>query len=216
MQSQKEELYRFADGLRLYYYIPDNRPIKALDLVSHDPRIDLEYCHFKTPGLCGVAMVGDKTDTLILNSNRNSVEQNFDCSHELVHLFKHRSIQDDFKCFTKARPRQNTFLEWQANEGAAQFLVPYQDFIPRFTHCIDYPSLSTYPILDLLADFYNVTPQVINVRISSLSYEIDQYQQGIAVDNIKLLSRNQQRQLGIRPTPYSAVCDFSFAWDAVI
>ena len=109
-----------------------NEPINAIDVILHQPFIDLEYHRFKTPGLCDIAMVDESVDTIVLNTNQSGLEQNFDCAHELVRLFKHRNIQTYFKCFTKVKPRQNTFIEWQANEGAAQFLVPYQDFIPPF------------------------------------------------------------------------------------
>ena len=47
------------------------------------------------------------------------------------------------------------FLEWQANEGAAQWLVPYQDFIPRFVACIDgHSDMSPYGAQEYFADYY--------------------------------------------------------------
>ena len=144
--------------------------------------------------------------------------QNFDCTHEIIHFFFHDTPDQNWICFedNERKIKQDMYLEWQANEGAAQFLVPYQDFIPRFVQYIDSQPSFSYLVPEELANFYNVSPQVINIRMSSLSYEIDQFRRGIAVEDIKLLSRNRQRQLGIRSTPYSAFCDFSLAWDAVI
>lgn len=213
MQSEKEMLYAHVDFYRDLLGIPFNQPINLVDILAPMTQFDVEYSPFKTPGLCGVAMVGEKTDTIVLNSNRTEQEQNFDCGHEFLHLTAHRKLQDSFNCFTKAKPQQNTFREWQANEGSAQLLVPYQDFIPRFAALIDDNALE---IQTILAKHYHVTAQVINVRMSSLAYEIDQYREGKHLDCIEFLSRKQRKQRGIKPTCYQTLCDFAFGWDSVI
>lgn len=213
MQTEKEKLYAHADFYRDLLGVPFNQPVKLVDVLAPYAQFEIEYCNFKTPGLCGVAMVGNKTDTIILNSNRTSEEQNFDCGHEFLHLTKHRKLQDSFNCFTKAKPQQNTFCEWQANEGSAQLLVPYQDFIPRFLKLLDSGALG---IQYTLAEYYHVTPQVINIRLDSLSYEIDQYREGARLDCLELLSRNQRTSRGINPTCYRALCDFELDWNSAI
>ena len=213
MQSEKEKLYEHVDFYRDLLGLPSNQPIILVDVLAPYVQFDIECCNFKTPGLCGVAMVGAKTDTIVLNSNRTSEEQNFDCGHEFMHLITHRRLQDSFNCFTKAKPQQNTFHEWQANEGSAQLLVPYQDFIPRFSKLLDSRALG---IQYTLADHYHVTPQVINIRMDSLAYEIDQYRKGTRLDCLELLSRTQRRQRGITSTCYQALCDFELGWDSVI
>lgn len=205
MRTEKERLYNRVDSYRDVLEIPLNQPVCIIDTLNLNTRFDIEYCNFRTPGLCGVAMVGEKTDTIILNSNRTPAEQNFDCGHELIHLIVHRNLQDNFNCFTKAKPQQNSFCEWQANEGAAQLLVPYQDFIPRFTNLLNDNVIS---IQSILAEYYHVTIQVINIRMNSLAYEIDQYQEGTDLDKIELLSRKQRKQRGITSTRYEARCDF--------
>jgi len=210
MQTEKSKLYENVDFCRDLFGIPFDQPIMLVDILSLYARCDVEYCNFKTPGLCGVAMVGDKMDTIVLNTNRSPEEQNFDCGHEFIHLTEHRHIQDSFNCFTKAKPQQNTFHEWQANEGSAQFLVPYQDFIPRFSHLF---SLNCGDIVSALAEHYYVTTQVINIRLDSLSYEIDQYRAGTPLSQLELLSRNQRRRRGITTTCYSALCDFPLDFD---
>lgn len=213
MQSEKEKLYKYVDFYRDLLGIPFNQPIKLVDILAYHPQFEIEYCSFKTPGLCGIAMVGEKMDTIILNSNRTPEEQNFDCGHEFLHLTKHRKLQESFNCFTKAKPQQNTFHEWQANEGSAQLLVPYQDFIPRFAMLLNDNAVG---ISSTLAAHYYVTPQVINIRMNSLAYEIDQYQEGTRLDCLELLSRRQCKQRGITPTCYQARCDFALDWDSVI
>lgn len=213
MQSEKEKLYEHVDFYRGLLGLPLDHPIKLVDALAPYAQFDVEYYNFKTSGLCGVAMVGDKTDTIILNSNRTSEEQNFDCGHEFLHLTEHRKLQDSFNCFTKAKPQQNTFREWQANEGSAQLLVPYQDFIPRFLKLLESGALG---IQYTLAEYYHVTPQVINIRLDNLSYEIDQYREGARLDCLELLSRTQRKQRGITPTCYRALCDFALDWDLAI
>lgn len=213
MQSEKAKLYEHVDFYRDLFGISFNQPIKLVDVLACDSQFDIEYCAFTTPGLCGVAMVGEKTDTTILNSKRTPEEQNFDCGHELIHLTKHRKLQDSFNCFTKVKPQQNTFHEWQANEGSAQFLVPYQDFIPRFTNLLKTNAIG---IQYILAAHYHVTTQVINIRMDSLAYEIDQYREGARLDCLELLSRRQRKQRGITPTSYQALCDFALDWNSAI
>lgn len=213
MQTEKERLYEHADFYRNQLGVSFGEPVKLVDILAPSTQFEIEYRTFKTPGLCGVAMVGNKTDTIILNSSRTSEEQNFDCGHEFIHLTAHRKMQDSFNCFTRAKPQQNTFREWQANEGSAQLLVPYQDFIPRFLKLFDSGALG---IPYILAEYYHVTPQVINIRLDSLSYEIDQYREGARLDCLELLSRNQRTSRGITPTCYRALCDFEPDWDAAI
>lgn len=213
MWSEKQKLYAYIDLYRELLGISFDRPIKIVDILSSKAQFDIEYCDFRTPGLCGVAMVGRQTDTIILNSNRTPNEQNFDCGHEFVHLIIHRDIRDNFNCFTKARPTQDTFQEWQANEGAAQLLVPYQDFIPRFLRLFESKTLN---IPYELAEYYHVTPQVINIRLANLSYEIDQYREGVCLDCLELLSRKQRTRRGITPTCYQVLCDFMPYWDSAV
>ena len=213
MQSAKEKLYEDVDLFRDMLGIPLNCPIRLVDALTPYTRFDIEYHQFKTPGLCGIAMVGNKIDTIVLNSNRTAEEQNFDCGHELLHLIEHRQVQDSFNCFTKAKPQQNTFHEWQANEGSAQLLVPYQDFIPRFASSLNNNVIG---IQGILAEHYHVTTQVINIRMDSLAYELDQFREGTHLDCLELLSRKQRRQRGITTTSYQALCDFSLDWDSAI
>lgn len=213
INNAKEDLYARIDKMRKNLGITSyDTPINALDLCTNRVSdVEIKYHTFDTAGFCGAAFAGSKMNTIVLNSTRSKTEQNFDCGHELVHLVRHRNKNCGvFNCFTK---NQNSFLEWEANEGSAQFLVPYQDFIPRF---VDLLSFNATGIQSILAAHYHVTTQVINIRLDSLAFEIDQYRNGTPISHITLLSRRQQLRLGFHPTAYNAICDFSIPWDAVI
>lgn len=215
MISEKAKLYKKVDILRKRFLPSMKAPINTISFIENFLTVDIEYKRFNNHGLCGVAMVGEKMDMIILNENRDKLEQNFDCSHELMHLYLHRRMQDSFNCFTVTKPNQDSFLEWQANEGAAQWLVPYQDFIPRFISYMG-TSFGPYGIQEILADYYQTTSQVIRNRINSLSYEIDQYRVGIPLNKITILSKRQLENKGIHPTSYNALCDFPLSWNATI
>ena len=213
MKSSKRDLYKSVDRFRTKYSFSVSDPIDIPLLIERSKHICVEYANLKTPGLCGLAMVGDIEDTIVLNSNRTKTEQRFDCSHELIHLYLHRCVERSFNCFTAPRSKQNSFLEWQANEGAAEMLVPYRDFIPRFyRHFCEMKQepFDGVPIQAKLADFYSVSTQVIENRIQSLSYEIHQYSQGVPICEIVLMSRAQQKRQGIQPPDYNDICNSAF------
>lgn len=180
--NAKADLYHFISDMRKRYsslcYSKD-RDIKGFCDANN---INLLLKDFNSKGLCGAAFVGEKHDTIILNSCRNRLEMGFDFIHELVHTRKHRNCKDRF--FTCFDAKQDTFTEWEANEGTAEFLVGYKAFIPTFcelydmyVNCYDLWTI-TYgeaTLIQELADRFLVTEMIIINRIKNLSYEIDQY-----------------------------------------
>lgn len=163
---------------------------------------DIMQVDFDSKAMCAALMkMHDKT-IIVLNQKRNPRMQNFDCMHELVHYHFHPG--NLFNCIDGKSNDiiQDPFLEWQANEGAAQALVPYQTFIPAFVaysqkyasarECVDNYRDSA------LADIYHVTPAVIATRAKSLSYEITQYLNGKPVDQIIVLSANEIKKRNLK------------------
>lgn len=210
----KQNLYREIDQLRSYIGLPENKfPILIRDHIEHRPGLKIEDVPFSTPGFRGISAFGKdgQCDVILLNSHRSSAEKNFDCAHEAVHLGLHRNEhKDSFTCFDDVKNKQDSFLEWHANEGGAELIVPHRDFIPRFLRELQYvrgnPDLF-YDVRAKLADFYHVSYTVIENRINNLAYEIDQYANGIDMDSLQILSRKQQYDLGITSTAYNSVCD---------
>lgn len=128
----KEDLYRYINDLKKCMGID---PMKiGIDLYSACQKINgikMEVVDFSDRSLRGMSV--PRENIILLNSSRTPIERNFDCGHELIHVVKHKNENfQTFNCFDKLRPQQNPFLEWQANEGAAEMLVPYKIFIPMF------------------------------------------------------------------------------------
>ena len=187
MISRKKELYddirRILKDLGVdeHWY-----PIKAADIAALMPDIELEYIPYSSPHI-GAIMLRDKVTGISVNSNRPAYDQNFDIAHELVHYWLHpETTSFSFDAPVTSRDRRK---EWQANEGAAQILVPYEDFIPRFIRKAaeveeNYESVET--IYYDLARHYGVNPVVIDYRIRNLDDEISQYHGGTKIRDIVL------------------------------
>lgn len=159
--------------------------------------IKIENVNFRTNGLRGMAAVGvnNLSDVILLNASRNKIEQNYDCGHELIHLNLHRNLESKlFNCIDSVKP--DNFLEWQANEGSAELLVPYSVFVPlikmNHNYLLRNNCIGDYKIS--LSKKFNVTQKVIEYRLESLKYEIHQHIKGVPLDQLEILSTSKQKE----------------------
>jgi len=197
----KADLYKFVDALRAQLNISyDSYPINSIKICKDDDTTDLVFNKFNTDGFCAMAFVGKKCDTIVLNTSRTPEEQNFDCAHEIMHLTKHRNKRIVFGCHEKLIAARDSFLEWEANEGAAEFLVPYRLLLPLVKEAKpqmrdfgDYRKFKIY-----VAKYFGVTETVIKLRLESLKYEISQYLDGIPLDDVAIKSNKQLHNEGIQ------------------
>lgn len=200
--SYKEYLYyQMIDLKHFLGYRSAEYGINIIDRLK-ETNIIVGAIPFKTQGLRGMAFVSETTepDSVVLNSKRSDTEQNFDCGHEAVHLTLHRHLeQKTFNCFDKVTANQDPYVEWQANEGSAEFFVPHQVFIPLARMYLgmkpDHETVENFKIT--ASKMFSVPPAVIKYRLESLKYEIYQYYTGIKVIDIKILSHHQQEKQGI-------------------
>ena len=200
----KQRLYRLVEEIRKDYGINYPPPYNSIELCTSAFGLYLNKLDLKTPKLRGMSHIPSRS--VLIDSKLSEEEQNFYCMHEIIHHTVHKTRPTKlYSCYEGTQVDQNSFIEWEANEGAAQFLVPYQDFIPRFSTLLD---AKTVGIPYILANYYNVTAQVINIRMDNLAYEIDQYQLGVGLEDIELLSRREREARGIKVECYPAVCDF--------
>lgn len=199
--------------------------------------IEVESAPFTTPGLRGMVSLATEDEPvhcIVINSLLPEEEQRFHSIHEFMHIVLHNQLKGrSYSCFDQIRPNQDRIIEWQANEGSAELLIPYCDFIPRFSTLFSdyqmkpdvweilYGGLS---VTDVLAQHYMVSVPVIRNRISTLAYEIDQYRCGIPLSELCIISHNKQNQCGIYPTDYLTIiaqirCRYEFKpleWNSVI
>jgi len=182
----------------------DDLPINSKHIaMKHCNNVMIEQVPFPSKDICGILYKGRKSTSIALNGNRSDTMQNFDCMHELIHYFFHDIENQQYICSVSDSEEntivQDSYIEWQANEGAAQFLIPYEILLSLIKARKDY--LDTwYGIQDLredLANKFNVTEDVIKVRLKSLKYEIHQYLNGCALEKIHLLSISTQEKRGI-------------------
>ena len=159
----------------------------------------LQKLPFKTKALRGMASIGStpKNDVILLNTDRSKREQNFDCGHEFVHLCIHRNLnQKTFNCIDTIYARQDVFIEWQANEGAAEMIVPMKIFLPfvKKNYSGDGYYANIIYLKEQAANMFNVTEKVIECRLENLKYEIHQYLNGVPLNDIEILSLSQQKR----------------------
>lgn len=198
MGSTKSGLYHYVEWLREQFQVDfSSYPINTIELCGKIDSLNLQYHDFRTDGFCGAILLGSKSDTMILNSQRSFEEQNFDCGHETVHMTKHRNKGiDSFSCMELKVKRDPSvsFYEWEANEGSAEFLVPYHELLPRLknemSHLKEWNDIRFFKFQQ--AEHFKVSEAVINFRFESLKYETYQYLNGASINSLKILSRSQQ------------------------
>lgn len=193
------ESFRCFAGVRLQDYPLDT---KAL---ANAGGLTVDTCDFKTKGLKGILAIVESQGYIILDSKESPREQNFFCGHEILHFTLHRNIgANSFQCYESVKSQQNAIIEWQANEGAAELIVPYRQFIPDFLDLFNpiTGSGDIFYALFSLAEKYHVTETVIKNRIENLKYEIFQVANGCHMDSVKIMSNNQQKKQGIHVPSY--------------
>lgn len=197
----KRMLYEFVDALRTSLGItlsPSNFPLSAISIgKEHCKNLTIEKIPFPTPYICGILYKGDNSTSIALNANRDDCMQNFDCMHELIHYFFHDISYCQLMCSEK-KISQDSYIEWQANEGAAQFLVPYQVFIPKYLKLERKYAHSFWEddSIEDLAKYFNVSSRVIKNRINSLEAEIAQYKRNQQINSLMIISKTKAISLG--------------------
>jgi Zn-dependent peptidase ImmA (M78 family) len=201
----KKKLYGYVDDLMRSFGITyDDYPICGYKIAEKVKDLVVEKHQFYDLNV-GAVLVKQSFSFLAVNTRKSPLEQNWDVMHELIHFYRHNGGK---VYFSAVKARQNTFHEWEANEGAAQALVPYQLFIPHLLKKLPYLESWDYTYDDFIgyfSDMFKVLPIVIERRIENLEYEIYQAKNGIPIDGLIILSRNERMDLGIR---YIGICNY--------
>ena len=108
-----------------------NFPRNSIDIIKkYYSDIEIFYEKFHTKDIGGIIYIGDITTSILLNSQRNNKSLNFDCMHELIHYWCHS--KNNYLCVESNKMKSKKDLEWQANEGAAQALMPKDIFVQKY------------------------------------------------------------------------------------
>lgn len=204
----KEDLYLLIDYIRDSFNIDIDNVFNVpyfcknyfKDIIEYDFH---KFNDIKIGGFLIKNRFPDKS-FITVNASKEPISTIFDLTHEMIHFLLH---PEDRKHYISSSLCDIDNFEWQANEGAAELLVPYKRFIPYFTNNIkNCKSREDYlALLSHLSDKYTVSTSVLEYRISSLKYEINQYQNGTPIDKIKFLSKRAQEEQGIFIEPYSNI-----------
>ncbi|GAB2027758.1 XRE family transcriptional regulator [Lactovum odontotermitis] len=106
----------------------------------------------------------DDTPYIVLGRGKSAVRRNFDLAHELGHLLLHKNI--DFDELNKYDYQQK---EYEANQFAADFLLPEEDFKKDFTSLVRNKFSNPESYL-LLKEKYNVSIQALEMRAYKMGY----------------------------------------------
>ena len=134
----KEQLYRKVQGIHQMLEKSGIFPPFTIEKICERfQNILIEYVPLKTRGLRGIVALAteDEPDNCILiDAFLSKEEQYFHSMHEFMHISLHQNADSKtFQCYDRVRPNQNEALEWQANEGAGELIMPYRQFIPLFS-----------------------------------------------------------------------------------
>lgn len=201
----KEDLYTLIEYIRESFKIDANKPFNVPNFCKNNFQdiITYEFHKFNDTKIGGFLIKNKFPDKsyITVNSSKEPISTLFDLTHEMMHFLLH---PEDRKHYISSSLCDIDNFEWQANEGAAELLVPYKQFIPYFVNNIknckskkDYIDLVNY-----LSNKYVVSSAIIEYRITGLKYEINQYENGIPIDKIQFLSKRAQEDQGIFITSY--------------
>lgn len=168
----------------------DDYPVDSIKIASlFKDNLHIEFLDFQSPSIGGVMYKGIHKSSMALNNLRTKKGMNFDCMHELIHYWFHPTGTN--LCFDTGFTKQNNTREWQANEGAAEILMPKKLFKRMY---MDYRGS-----VKGLSDYFLVGEKAVTYRVSNL---------GLDKINFKLL-----RTCGRKKNIHCAICgniDFSY------
>lgn len=122
-------------------------------------------------GIVRIAKNRDENHVILLNENKSFVEQNYHGFHELTHILTVDEPGTTLNCFGNTRPNQNSYIEWLANEGAAEFLMPYKEILPIIRKVIE-DGIIEQSELDYLLEFFKAQINPLNAEIGAIDVEL--------------------------------------------
>ncbi|MBE6936381.1 MAG: ImmA/IrrE family metallo-endopeptidase [Ruminococcaceae bacterium] len=180
-------LYRRIDAMRRKYGIRGRFDPFAF---AAEHEIPVQYHAFSNPALKGILVRSGGACGVVLDPRLSQAEQRLTLTHELVHLELHYGEQGT--AFS-----HHSGMEYQADEGAAELLMPYRDLLPRAAAFRRRYRQDPVQITGLLAAHYRVDLDTMRRRLESLDYELMCFLRGTPVSEIIPLSRQEKQHQAI-------------------
>lgn len=139
-----------AKAIRVFWKLPDG-PIKNLTALLESAGIIIVSCDFGTRAIDATSLrLAEMPPLIFINNDIPGDRWRFTLAHELCHLVMHRI------------PHEN--MEREADEFAAEFLVPEEEIKPQFMMA---PSLKL-PELIRLKEYWRVSISMLLMRAKAL------------------------------------------------
>lgn len=188
----RRTLYRRMDAMREKYGI---RGVFDPYAFAEAQGIPLTRHHFHDPRLHGILVRTADCCGVILRADLTPARERFYLTHELVHRELHYGE-------TGRTAFADSGREYQADEGAAELLMPYRDLIPRALSLRRRFLSNPTAALQILAAHYRLDLETVRRRLRSLQHEIALCRSGVPVSEIVPLSRREVQMLGLRDIPF--------------
>lgn len=181
-------LYHRIDSMRRKYGI---RGVFDPYAFVETQQVPIVLHRFTNERLRGILVRAGRHYGVILDTRLTQAERRFTLTHEIVHFELHYGESG-------GATFQDGGFEYQADEGAAELLMPYRDFIPRAASMRRRYLKSQTAAVAALAAFYRLDCEIVRRRLTSLSYELDLYRKGVPVCEIEPLSSRRRQALGVK------------------
>lgn len=163
--SASAELYAALDALRAGLGFVSDAPVDPFAMAS---RLGCQVALHALSGAIGGTQYGS---LILLNSARPPEARRFSLAHELVHYTLHPE--------PGARDAR---LEWQANAGAAELLMPWRRFVPYLAVRRSLLASSPERLFAEAAAEYGVSYTQAQLRVTETRYALRRYADGAPLD----------------------------------
>ena len=192
----KEDVYKAVNLVKKELALSDD-PEEFCTALAEMGELRLEIHKFNSNRLGGFIVKNEEgSSAIVINGLLSREARAFCLAHELMHLIFHPVGGYDK---TPGEDNGQSFTEYFANEGAAEWILPWRKFGVHVAEAWDFLKIPSD-----IAEFkiacavrFSVTPTAVFYRLETLKYEIWQLRQNIEPDKIKVRSQKWMTQQGI-------------------
>ncbi len=183
----KAELYRLVDERRAALSI--GGPADPYELARR-LGIAVSCYEFESRRLSGFLMRGEHHSEIVLNAAGGPESRRFTAAHELIHYLLHGGKQ--YLCADTGVSRGAVgALEWQANQGAAELLMPYRVFLPYVKNIRSILLSDERRALRMIAKEFSVSLSAAGLRLRELAPEFEQYCSGVPLEELRIVAASK-------------------------